>query len=70
MANIKYVLSKREKPPHEWNDGKKDYIYCLRWANLTKGDLPPECLVCPDFVNNAQDGSETFYGRVENGCIR
>lgn len=29
MATVKCALGKRGRPSHEWNDGKKDRIYCL-----------------------------------------
>ena len=32
MATVKCALGKRGRPSHEWNDGKKDRIYCLGWV--------------------------------------
>ena len=29
MSTVKCALGKRGRPSHEWNDGKKDRIYCL-----------------------------------------
>lgn len=34
MATVKCVLGKRGRPSHEWNDGKKDRIYCERSAAI------------------------------------
>lgn len=28
MATVKCAFGKRGRPSHEWNDGKKDRIYC------------------------------------------
>ena len=28
MATVKCARGKRGRPSHEWNDGKKDRIYC------------------------------------------
>ena len=65
MATVKCVLGKRGYPSHEWNDGTKDYIYCLgRVDQMTEYPLS-ECLTCPDFVDKAQDDLEKFYGRTE-----
>lgn len=65
MATVKCVLGKRGYPSHEWNDGTKDYIYCLgRVDQMTEYPLS-ECLTCPDFVYKAQDDLEKFYGRTE-----
>ena len=67
MATVKCALGKRGYPTHEWNDGKKDHIYCLgRVDQMTDYPLP-ECLDCPDFVNKAQDDLEEFYWRSDNG---
>lgn len=57
MATVKCALGKRGRPSHEWNDGKKDRIYCLGRVDPMTDDPLPECLDCPDFVNKAQDGS-------------
>lgn len=35
------------------------YVAITHWMPL------PECLVCPDFVDKAQDDLEAFYGRKE-----
>ena len=65
MATVKCALGKRGRPSHEWNDGKKDRIYCLgRVDQMTDYPLM-ECLACPDFVDKAQDDLEKFYGRIE-----
>ena len=63
MATGKCALGKRGRPSHEWNDGKKDRIYCLGWIDPMTDDPLPECLACPDFVDKAQDDLEAFYGR-------
>ena len=34
MATVKCALGKRGYPSHEWNDGKKDRIYCLGRVDL------------------------------------
>lgn len=66
MATVKCALGKRGRPSHEWNDGKKDRIYCLgRVDSMTDYPLP-ECLACLDFVDKAQDDLEAFYGRTDN----
>ena len=67
MATVKCMLGKRGRPSHEWNDGKKDRIYCLGRVDPMTDDPIPECLACPDFVNKAQDDLEAFYGRADNG---
>ena len=67
MATVKCALGKRGRPSHEWNDGKKDRIYCLGRVDRMTDDPLPECLDCPDFVNKAQDDLEAFYGRADNG---
>ena len=70
MATVKCALGKRGRPSHEWNDGKKDRIYCLgRVDPMTDAPLP-ECLACPDFVDKAQDDLETFYGRTDEFISR
>lgn len=69
MATVKCSLGKRGRPSHEWNDGKKDRIYCLGWVDLMTDAPLPECLACPDFVDKAQDDLEAFYGRAGNGWI-
>lgn len=66
MATVKCALGKRGRPSHEWNDGKKDRIYCLGWVDPMTDYPLPECLACPDFVDKAQDDLEEFYGRAEN----
>ena len=63
MATVKCVLGKRGRPSHEWNDGKKDRIYCLGWVDPMTDAPLPECVACPDFVDKAQDDLEAFYGR-------
>lgn len=67
MATVKCALGKRGRPSHEWNDGKKDRIYCLGRVDLMTDDPLPECLACPDFFVKAQDDLEEFYGRNDNG---
>lgn len=67
MATVKCALGKRGRPSHEWNDGEKDHIYCLGRVDLMTDNPLPKCLVCPDFVNKAQDDLEAFYGRTDNG---
>lgn len=67
MATVKCALGKRGRPSHEWNDGKKDHIYCLGWVDPMTDAPLPECVVCPDFVDKAQDDLEAFYGRADNG---
>ena len=66
MATVKCALGKRGRPPHEWNDGEKDRIYCLGWVDPMTDAPLPECLACPDFVDNAQDDLDVFYGRADN----
>ena len=51
MATVRCALGKRGRPSHEWNDGKKDRIYCLGRVDPMTDDPLPECLDCPDFVN-------------------
>ena len=63
----KCALGKRGRPSHEWNDGKKDHIYCLGWVDPMTDAPLPECLACPDFVDKAQDDLEAFYGGADNG---
>lgn len=53
MATVKCALGKRGHPSHEWNDSKKDRIYCLGRVDLMTDDPLPECLSCPDFVDKA-----------------
>ena len=65
MAMVKCALGKRGRPSHEWNDGEKDRIYCLGWVDPMTDAPFPECVVCPDFVDKAQDDLEAFYGREE-----
>ena len=65
MATVKCALGKRWRQSHEWNDGKKEPIYCPGWVDLMTDALLPECLACPDFVDKAQDDLEAFYGREE-----
>ena len=67
MATVKCALGKRGRASHEWNDGKKDRIYCLGWVDPMTDYPLPECLACPDFVDKAQDDLEAFYGRADNG---
>ena len=55
MATVKCALGKRGYPSHEWNDGKKDRIYCLGRVDLMTDYPLLECLACPDFVDKAQD---------------
>ncbi len=50
----------------EWNDGKKDRIYCLGWVDPMTDAPLPECVACPDFVDKAQNDLEVFYGRADN----
>lgn len=66
MAKVKCALGKRGRPSHEWNDGKKDRIYCLGRVDLMTDDPLAECLACPDFVDKAQDDLEEFYGRADH----
>ena len=56
MATVKCAVGKRSRTSHECNDGKKGRIYCYGWRidNMTD-ELIPECIACPDHVNNAQD---------------
>lgn len=54
------------KTEEEWNDGKKDHIYCLGWVDPMTDDPLLKCFACPDFVDKAQDDLETFYGRANN----
>ena len=65
MATVKCAIGKRGRPSHEWNDGEKDYIYCLGWVDPMTDCPLSECLACPDFVNKAQDDLESFYKRKE-----
>ena len=67
MATVKCAFGKRGCPSHEWNDGKKDRIYCLGWVDPMTDAHLPECVVCPDFVDKAQDDLEAFYGRADHG---
>lgn len=55
MAKVKCPLGRRGQPSHEWNDGKKDRIYCMGWYDAMTDELLPECQSCPDNVNKAQD---------------
>lgn len=67
MATVKCALGKRGLPSHEWNDGKKDRIYCLGRIDCMTDYFLPECLACPDFVDKAQGDLEAFYRRADNG---
>lgn len=58
MATVKCALGNRGHPSHEWNDGKKDHIYCLGRVDQMTDYLLKECLACPDFVDKAQDDLE------------
>lgn len=63
MATVKCKLKNRGKSTHEWNDGKKDRIYCMGWID-SMTDLPlQECLDCPDHVDKAQQDFDRFYER-------
>lgn len=53
MATVKCALGKRGLPSHEWNDGKKDRIYCFGRIDCMTDYFLPECLACPDFVDKA-----------------
>ena len=66
MATVKCALGKRGRPSHEWNDGKKDRIYCIGRVDPMTDCPLPECLTCPDFVDKAQDDLEAFYGRGDD----
>lgn len=63
MATVKCPLGKRGRPTHEWNDGKKDHIYCYGYIDRMTDDPLPECLACPDHVSHAQDDMDAFFGR-------
>lgn len=65
MATVKCVLGNRGYPSHEWNAGKKDHIYCLGRVDPMTDYSLTECLVCPDFVDKAQDDLYEFYKRTE-----
>lgn len=65
-ATVKCVLGKRGRSSHEWNDGTKDRIYCLRRVDSMTDSPLPECLACPDFVDKAQDDLEEFYAKTDN----
>lgn len=65
MATVKCKLKKRGRPSHEWNDGKKDRIYCLGYIDCMTDDTLPECLCCPDHVSKAQEDMEKFYAKKE-----
>lgn len=72
MAKVKCALGKRGRPSHEWNDGKKDRIYCLGRVDLMTDDPLPECLACPDFAL-AKDfpcctGLENVWWRLTDKC--
>lgn len=67
MATVKCALGRRGRPSHEWNDGKKDRIYCHGWIDKMTDELLPECKACPDHVNKAQDDLETWNRRVGEG---
>lgn len=63
MSKVKCPLRQRGKPSHEWNDGKKDHIYCMGYIDLMTDELLDECKICPDHVNKAQEDMDKFYGR-------
>lgn len=67
MATVKCALGKRGCPSHEWNDGKKDRIYCLGRVDPMTDNPLQECLACPDFVGKEQTDLEVFYRRDDNG---
>lgn len=66
MATVKCQLGKRGHPTHEWNDGKKDHIYCYGYIDRMTDDPLPECLACPDHVSHAQDDMDAFFRRSRN----
>ena len=50
MATVKCALGKRGRLSHEWNDGKKDRIYCLGWVDpMTDYPQPTRMLGLPRF---------------------
>lgn len=57
METVKCALGKR-RPSHEWNDGKKDRIYCYGYVDRRTDCLLPECEACPDHVDKAQGDLE------------
>lgn len=61
MATVKCALGRRGRPSHEWNDGKRDRIYCLGYIDRMTDDILPECRNCPDHVDKAQEDLEAFY---------
>ena len=67
MATVKCALGRRDRPSHEWNDGKKDRIYCHGWIDKMTDEFLPECLTCPDHVNKAQDDLDAWNRRAGDG---
>lgn len=65
MATVKCALGKRGRSSREWNDGKKDHIYCRGYIDLMTDDLLPECRACPDHVDKAQDDLDDW--RADHG---
>lgn len=61
MATVKCALGRRGRPSHEWNDGKKDRIYCYGYIDKMTDDILPECRACPDHVGKAQQDLDAFY---------
>lgn len=65
MATVKCPLGKRGYPAHEWNDGKKDRIYCYGRIDFMTYDPLPECVSCPDHVSKAQDDLDAFLSGAQ-----
>lgn len=66
MATVRCKLKKRGRPTHEWNDGKKDRIYCMGFDD-PETDYPlEECLACKDHVSRAQEDLEKFLIQEDN----
>lgn len=64
MATVKCALGRRGQASHEWNDGKKDRIYCHGWIDKKTDEFLPECKACPDHVNKAQEDLDAWNRRV------
>jgi hypothetical protein len=63
MSKCICALGRRSKTSHEWNDGEKDRIYCLGYLDRRTDELMPECEVCADNVNKAQEDLEAWNRR-------
>lgn len=66
MATVKCALGHRGRPSHEWNDGKKDHIYCCGRIDRMTDEFLPECVACPDCLDKAQDDLDAWYRRTDD----